>query len=287
MEIQTPAKINTQLHILRKRGDGYHELLTHIVPIALYDTITLSANKNQGIRLQLDGLDCGDEKDNLIIKAARAFEGRTGLEIHRDFHLFKRIPAGAGLGGGSGNAAGVLHALNTLHHHPLKMQELKKIAIALGSDVPFFMDPRPCEAKGRGEQLSPLPGYPSFFLLLIKPPFAISTAEAYRRCHPSPSLDRIQSHQSNTIDSIELLTSTLYNRFEKTLFVDFPELAVIKQKLLQCGAVAALVSGSGSAVFGIFSEETHLKRARQRIVRKQLGDVLCSRTLMRHRYFSL
>ncbi len=167
------------------------------------------------------------------------------------------------------------------------MRELKKIAIALGSDVPFFMDPRPCEAKGRGEQLRPLPGYPSFFLLLIKPPFAISTVEAYRRCHPSPSPDRIGSSRCNTIDSFERLTSTLYNRFEKTLFVDFPELAVIKQKLLRYGAVAALVSGSGSTVFGVFSEEAHLKRARQRISGERLGEVLCSRTLKRHRYFSL
>ncbi len=115
MEIQTPAKINTQLYILRKRGDGYHELLTHLVPIALYDTITLTANKNQGIRLQLDGLDCGDEKDNLVIKAARAFEVRTGLEVHTDFHLFKRIPAGAGLGGGSGKRSG---RIACPEHHP-------------------------------------------------------------------------------------------------------------------------------------------------------------------------
>ena len=287
MEIQTPAKINTQLYILRKREDGYHELLSHLVPIALFDAITLVGNMDGGIRLQLDGLPCGDEKDNLIIKAARAFEQQTGIEIHVDFHLFKRIPVSAGLGGGSGNAAGVLQALNTTCSHPLKTPELKKIAATLGSDVPFFIDPRPSEAKGRGEQLRPLPGYPSFFLLLIKPPFAISSAEAYRRCHPSPLPDTMLSNRRNTIETLEQLTSSLYNQFEKTLLVDFPGLAVIKQKLLQYGAVAALVSGSGSSVFGVFAEEAHQKRACRQISREGLGDVFCSRALKSHNYFSV
>ena len=143
MEIQTPAKINTQLYILRKREDGYHELLSHLVPIALFDAITLVGNMDGGIRLQLEGLPCGDEKDNLIIKAARAFEKQTGIEIHADFHLFKRIPVGAGLGGGSGNAAGVLQALNSTCSHPLKNAGIEKDRGYSGFGCSFFHRPPP------------------------------------------------------------------------------------------------------------------------------------------------
>ena len=286
MQIQTPAKINTQLYILKKRTDDFHELYSHLVPISLFDTITLTANKNRGIRIQLTGLPCGNENDNLITKAARSFEKQTGIEIHTDFHLFKRIPVGAGLGGGSGNAAGVMHALNTIWNCPLKKPELLKIAATLGSDVPFFIEPRPSEAMGRGEQLHPLPDYPSFFLLLIKPPFTIATAEAYRRCHPSPLPSAKQSQRRVAIESLKELTSLLHNQFEKTLLIDYPELSVIKEKLSHYGAVAALVSGSGSSVFGIFAEEAFQKRAYQQILKEQLGDVYCTQTLKSHHYFA-
>lgn len=281
MEIQTPAKINTQLYILKKRKDGYHDLYTHLVPISLFDRIRLNPNSGKGITLTLDGHPCGPKSENLILKAAWAFEEQTGVEIDMHFHLCKHIPAGAGLGGGSGNAAGVLQALNHYYRFPLKTSELKKIGATLGSDIPFFIDPRPCEAQGRGEQLALLLQYPSFFLVIIKPSFAISTAEAYRHCHTAPMPTSVEP-----VKTFNQLATSLHNQFETTLLSAFPELTTLKEKLLECGAVAALVSGSGSAVFGLFSHETAQRQAYQQLLNEQLGDVFCCHSIENHQYFS-
>ncbi len=281
MKIKTPAKINTQLYILKKREDGYHELYTHLVPVSLFDTIDITQNARKGIQLQLDGRPCGPENENLILKAAQAFAQQTKIEVNLTFHLCKQIPVGAGLGGGSGNAAGVLQALNHIYQAPLKNSELEKIAASLGSDIPFFINPQPSQAEGRGEQCVSLPDYPSFFLVIVKPPFSISTAEAYRHCQPA-AMPFPQSPQT-----FEQLTTSLYNQFETTLLSAFPVLATIKQALLEHGAVGALVSGSGSAVFGIFPDEISQKQAYRQLSHKQLGDIFCCHSLASHRYHSL
>ena len=282
MEIQTPAKVNTQLHILKRRNDGYHEVYTHLVAVSLFDTIRLWPNAGKGISLTVEGHPCGPENKNLILKAAHAFERHSGVAIHMNFHLSKMIPLGAGLGGGSGNAAGVLQALNHYYHFPLKTAELKQMAAILGADVPFFIDPRPSEAHGRGEELAHLPEYPSFFLVIVKPPFAISTAEAYRRCQPAPMPLPVKP-----IKTFPQLAASLYNQFEITLLAIFPELFVLKEKLMACGAVAALVSGSGSAVFGLFCEETAQRQAYQQLLEAKLGEVYCCHSLESHPYFSV
>jgi len=281
MNIKTPAKINTQLYILKKRKDGYHDLYTHLVPVALFDTINITRSTSKGIQLQSDGRSCGPHNENLILKAAQAFEHHTKIEVNVTFHLSKQIPVGAGLGGGSGNAAGVLQALNHMHQSPLKNSELEKMAASLGSDIPFFLNPQPSEVKGRGEQLMPLPQSPSFFLVIVKPPFSIATPEAYRHCQPAamPS-----PHYPQTF---EQLTTSLYNQFETTLLSAFPALSTIKQALLKHGAISALVSGSGSAVFGVFPDETSQKQAYQQLLCKQLGDLFCCHSLASHHYYSL
>ncbi len=281
MKIQTPAKINTQLHILRKREDGYHELYMHMVPVTLFDTIVITPNAGNSIQLQIDGRDCGKQKDNLIVKAAHAFGQCSGLEVSFQFQLSKRIPVGAGLGGGSGNAAGILQALNHYYQYPLNMGELMEVAAKLGSDVPFFLNPRPSQARGRGEQLTPLVQYPSCCLVVVKPSFSISTAQAYRNCQPTP-----MDFPQQKIDTIDALVGSLHNQFEQTLLPEFLDLAKIKKKLLEYGAVGALVSGSGSAVFGIFANQPSQIQASQQLEHDQLGEVFCCQTMESYQYFS-
>ncbi|MBF0279371.1 MAG: 4-(cytidine 5'-diphospho)-2-C-methyl-D-erythritol kinase [SAR324 cluster bacterium] len=281
MKIQTPAKINTQLYILKKRHDGFHDLYTHLVPVSLFDTITITPNSSEGMQLTLDGRPCGPHQENLVLKAARAFAYVTGIKINLDFQLSKKIPVGAGLGGGSGNAAGVLLALNDYYQEPLKISELLKTAASLGSDVPFFIEPRPSEATGRGEQLTPLPQFPPVFLLIVKPSFSISTAEAYRNCQPAPLPASV-----HPIKTFNQLAHSLHNQFELTLLPLFPQLSTIKKTLLNCGAVGALVSGSGSSVFGVFPDEASQRQAFLRFPKEELGDIFCCRTLECHSYCS-
>ncbi len=256
MQIQTPAKINTLLHILKKRTDGYHELYMHMVPISLFDTIRITPNQKDGIVLRTENTDCGSTDDNLVVKAAKLFATQSGIEVHLDFHLTKRIPVGAGLGGGSGNAAGVLQALNHLYHAPFTMMQLHQMASSLGSDIPFFLEPTPCEVKGRGEQLHPLSHYPSGFVVVVKPSFSISTSEAYSHCRPVP-----MTETPDPMTDLKQLSSRLFNQFEASLLPAYPVLSKIKQQLCQLGALGALVTGSGSAVFGLFSEKTIQQQA--------------------------
>ncbi|MBF0288999.1 MAG: 4-(cytidine 5'-diphospho)-2-C-methyl-D-erythritol kinase [SAR324 cluster bacterium] len=281
MKIQTPAKINTQLYILKKRKDGYHELYMHMVPVTLFDTITIAPHVGNGFQLQMDGRDCGEQNENLIVKAAHAFAQSSGLEISLNFHLFKQIPVGAGLGGGSGNAAGVLQALNHYYNCPLSIEELANIAMGLGSDIPFFLNPTPSQAMGRGEQLIPLVPYPSFFLVIVKPAFSISTAQAYQNCQPA-SMD-VANQKMTTINEV---VGSLHNQFESTLFLEFPLLAEIKEKLVEYGAVGALVSGSGSAVFGVFVNEFSQIQASRQLEHDKLGEVFCCQTIDSYQYCS-
>lgn len=280
MQIQTPAKINTQLHILKKREDGYHELFMHMVPISLFDTITITSNTTHQHQLSWEGQPCGDPQENLIIKAANAFSQHTGLANYFNFHLEKRIPVGAGLGGGSGNAGGVLQALNHFHNSPLTIAELQTLAATLGSDIPFFINPQAVKVYGRGERLEPFDYFPLCHLLVIKPPFSVSTAQAYRRCRPNPLIAPPQR-----VKSVGELAQSLANQFEVSLLPEFPMLAQIKQRLLQNGALAALVSGSGSAVFGVFDSEVAQHQALRQLQQEQWGDVFSCRTMDNYQYF--
>ena len=280
MQIQTPAKINTQLHILNKRPDGWHEIHTHLIPVSLFDHITLTPNKQQGVRFTVAGGPGGLEVNNLIVQAIRAFEKETGFQVHLDVHLLKLIPVGAGLGGGSGNAAGVLQALNGLYQFPLKALTLKKLASELGADVSFFLAPCPSEAQGRGERVTPLSEHPSFFPLIVKPPFSISTATAYRHCQPAP-----RPAAAASIETFDQLVAALHNQFEATLLAEFPMLSALKQRLLQVGAVGALVSGSGSSVFGVFPSQAQQQSAYSALAGEDLGQVFCCHSLKSHCYF--
>ena len=173
MKIQTPAKINPLLYILGKREDGFHELYMHMVPVSLYDTLTFAENIKQGLNFQIKGASFTEpDEDNLVVRAVRAFEKVSRVKVNYDILLEKKIPIGAGLGGGSGNAAGTLKALNYLFRNStqssglIPAETLHEIALELGSDIPFFLNPGPTEISGRGDKLRDLPNYPKFFVVI-------------------------------------------------------------------------------------------------------------------------
>jgi 4-diphosphocytidyl-2-C-methyl-D-erythritol kinase len=254
LQWRTPAKINTVLHILRKREDGFHEIYTHLVPVSLYDEITLSESASQAFQFTCSEAELA-HAENLAVRVVRKFEQATQLTVSLHLHLHKNIPAGAGLGGGSSNAAAVLRALNYWYDLPLNEGQLAQIAAELGSDVPFFLSPRPTEASGRGEILTPLETFPHVEILLCKPAFNSSTSEAYQNCTPR--------HQEPPAAPTchEELADQVGNQFSESLFLRHPELPRLCDLLREHGAFAAGVTGSGSAIFGLFAEVLTRNRA--------------------------
>ena len=286
MRIQTPAKINTLLYILGKREDGFHDLYMHMVPVNLYDTLTFAKNKNQGLNFKIKGASFSEpDEDNLVVRAVRAFEQVSRIKVNYDIFLEKKIPYGAGLGGGSGNAAGTLQALNYIFRNSTESEglihpeSLYEIALKLGSDVPFFLKPGPAEIRGRGEKIRDLPDYPKFNILIIKPSFAISTFEAYQNCIPKMEIN------FPSIRSFDDLSSQMFNQFESSLLVQYPLLSKLKKLLLDNGAFGALVTGSGSAVFGVYNKKTKQKQAYKDITCLQIGEVISCEMLPNHHYF--
>ncbi len=258
ISLTSPAKINLGLWVGRKRADGYHEIITTIVPLELHDIINIRKEK-RGIRVKTSGIRLDlSVKHNLAYRAAELFFQETKIQSGCFITIKKNIPVGAGLGGGSSNAATVLSGLNRIFGSPLKYNELKKLAIKLGSDVPFFLLGVPCVARGRGERLRPV-NLPRLDLLLHYPGFAISTVWAYSQ------LDRQREKLTSPPISPKILcyklrrkelaglAKQLYNSFEEIVFQKYPALAEVKNLLLANGAIAASLSGSGSTVYGLLN----------------------------------
>ena len=286
MKILTPAKINPLLYILSKREDGFHELYMHMLPVSLFDTLSFSKNNKKGLNFRMNGATfSASPEDNLVVRAVRLFEKAAGVTADLDIILEKHIPSGAGLGGGSGNAAGTLQALNHIFRPPstptglLPLETLFDLALELGSDVPFFLEPAPCEIRGRGEKLNPLIDYPEFLLVIIKPDLSISTPAAYNNCIPEERTGFPQ------VKSFADLKSHLNNQFETSLLSQYPLLSELKSLLLQNGAFGALVSGSGSAVFGIFNKKELQKHAFKNLSCLYPGEIFSCETLTTHRYY--
>jgi len=270
---KTPAKINLGLFILGKRPDGYHDLQTLFQMVSLYDTVELESRAS-GIELVCSHPECPTDESNLMVRAARllqeAFPDRTDLGVRMT--LDKRIPMGAGLAGGSGNAAGVLRGLNRLWDLQLSLPELSKFAARLGSDIPFFLCAPAALGEGRGEILTPLQPPKKFKVILIFPRVFMATAEVYKGLN----LDLTKNEKNINIlreffsqSNIAGLGAHLHNDLEPFVIQRLPVIRVIEQKLKDLNADGVLLSGSGSAVFGIFEDP---QQAEQAFVQCQCGD---------------
>lgn len=250
------AKINIGLNILRKRSDGYHELETIFYPIGLKDGLEFIENKQNKINFTSSGipLNIGPE-ENIVVKAYRLLAADHSLP-GLDIHLHKVIPSGAGLGGGSSDAAFLLKGLNEHFELGLTVDQLKGYALKLGADCSFFVENQPAFATGIGEKLQPIDfSLKGYFLILVKPQFGVGTKEAYGGIKPSiPLFPLFYAIQLPS----EKWKECIVNDFESSVFPIFPEIADIKSKLLDMGAVYAAMSGSGSSVFGLFKSESGL-----------------------------
>jgi 4-diphosphocytidyl-2-C-methyl-D-erythritol kinase len=244
------AKINLGLHITSKRKDGYHDIETCMVPIPLYDALEMIVDKKTVF--EVSGLAIpGDEKDNLILKALKLLRKDFNDLPNVHIHLLKNIPMGAGLGGGSADAAFALTLMNKLFELHLEDWFLEDYAAQLGSDCPFFIQNTPKIATGRGEMLEPVEvDLKGDHILLVKPPIHIGTKEAYEGVNPQKPNESLKE----ILVDKTLWKAHLVNDFEASIFPMYPELAGIKNQLYEMGAYYAAMSGSGSTVFGLFKE---------------------------------
>ena len=247
MTIFAPAKLNLSLRILGKREDGFHELETLITPLkGLCDRLQITPSHS--FSLETFGAEVGPAEDNLVTKALRLFEKRTGLACPYEIKLEKRIPAGAGLGGGSSDAAALLRSLNEIEGTGIGGHELEEMAALLGSDVPFFLRDSACWCRGRGEVLEET-SLPRQKVLLLKPGFRVNTVDTYHRWAGSKNLPGV-SYEVQRLDDLCMI-----NDLERPAFARFPFLAELKMWLLDhSGVRAAMMSGSGATVFAILEE---------------------------------
>lgn len=257
-EQTAPAKINLGLHVLSKRDDGFHDIETVFLQIPWADRIAVEEANRLSLTCSTDALPT--DQSNLCLQAAHRLAQAYGVEQGAKLHLEKHLPFGAGLGGGSSDAATTLRLLNELWCLNAPDEHLHQLATELGSDVPFFLGPPAAYATGRGEQLSPLrdpqSGAPyrfPFVLVLVVPPVHVSTAEAYGRVRPQasgrPDLSAIVAS-----NDLARWRTGLVNDFEMPVFKAHPEVYEAKLLLLEAGAGYASLSGSGAAVYGVFDE---------------------------------
>jgi 4-diphosphocytidyl-2-C-methyl-D-erythritol kinase len=254
-----PAKLNLGLHVLRKRPDGYHDLETVFLRIAWCDVLT--ARPAEQITLTCSDATLTTDETNLVMKAARRLAEACGVEHGAALHLDKRLPHGAGLGGGSSDAAATLRLLADLWRLDVSGATLQQLALALGSDVPFFLGAATAHATGRGEVLTPWPGYRMpYSLVVVVPPVQVSTAAAFARIRPDDA-QRPDLRALVRSNDLARWRAELVNDFERPIFEAYPAIRTAKEVLLEAGAGYASMSGSGSAVFGVFEKDGQAARA--------------------------
>ena len=259
-----PAKLNLTLEVGEKRSDGYHEVQSVMSCAALYDEVTLESGTGSGISMTCDcpGLPLDDT--NLCLRAAELFFQKTGIPcngLHID--LTKRIPMQSGLGGGSADAAAVLRGLRKLYRPEMMIKDLERMAAELGSDVPFCVRSVTAMVRGRGEQLLKLPKLPLCWFVICKPEISFSTAEMYAKLDekkPVCSIDTLGLIKALEYQDMQEISDRLGNCFEGVL-EERSEIFAIKKRLLALGARNACMSGSGSAVYGLFTREDEAKAA--------------------------
>jgi 4-diphosphocytidyl-2-C-methyl-D-erythritol kinase len=266
MTLRAYAKINLGLQILAKRPDGYHEIETVFHQVNLFDEIELIPNQ-EGIRLTCDNRDVPTDESNLCVKAAMLMQEITGVQEGVDIVLRKRIPLGAGLGGSSTNAAAVLRGLRKLWGLDISSGELRSLAASLGSDVPFFIEGGTAYATGRGEVLETIELEVPYWILLVTPPVHVSTAWAYGNIRLNPNLRRenLKALVCEHLQEPRVLVNKLRNDFEPLIFRKHPEVMRAKEILVRGGAEFALMSGSGSSVFGFFRNASDVQELAEAI----------------------
>ena len=264
MQVKSLAKINWSLRVTGKRADGYHDLETLFQTISLHDTIGISGSEKMVIVCDDHNVPC--DETNLAMRAARAIDSPPVY-----IALQKRIPAGGGLGGGSSNAAAMLVALDEMFAMHTPKERLQELALALGSDVPFFLIGGTAYATGRGEQLTPLPSAAPIPLLLIFPDVRVSTADAFSRIRNYSKPIGLDRYREMLRDDLLAHEETLINDFEEPIFAQHRSLRELRERLKRAGAAWARMTGSGSTMVGAFRTQSQRDKARD-----SFRDVRCA-----------
>lgn len=273
-----PAKINLCLHVLGRCSNGYHDLCMLMQKVGLYDEVWVGLRSEFGVRVECDGVLLEKGEKNIALHAAEALlshaANTSGTAPGVDIRIVKHIPVAAGLGGGSSDAATVLMALNKLLDFNVNHKELARLALKIGADVPFFLGPSPAWAEGIGEVLTPLQQkLPECHYALVNPGVALSTAQVYRKVRRYTRCP----DRGKRIGDVGELVSLLHNDLELPALQLAPEIDRIKKHLLENGASGALMSGSGSTVFGVFESHADAKRIAQ-CLRQAFGWWTCAVT---------
>ncbi len=252
------AKINLGLNVVEKRPDGFHNLETVFYPVPLCDGLEITESAgSQACQLSTSGLavDTVSDSDNIVLKAFQLLAAEFTLPPTA-FHLHKKIPFGAGLGGGSADGAFAIRLINDFYKLNLSRKEMEEYAARLGSDCPFFIRNKPVYAEGRGEKMYSLDlDLSDYYLMLVKPDFSINTKHAFQGITPRKSETALTDICQQSVTKWK---ENMKNDFEKSIFPLYPELKKIKDQLYNVGALYAAMSGSGSTLFGIFNQQPEI-----------------------------
>jgi 4-diphosphocytidyl-2-C-methyl-D-erythritol kinase len=298
VEVETPAKVNLFLEVLSRRADGFHELETLMTPISLYDRVSFAANSTGSLSFACrwtHGVEAcrtshrargggaweaiPADEDNLAWRSLCVLREAAGVRAGAELRLIKRIPAAAGLGGASSDAAAVLVAANAAWRLDWSRERLAEIAAELGSDVPFFLDGRPCLCRGRGERIERLVGLPPLHLVVVRPPAGLATAAVYRACVPAdqPRQAAAMVAAARRGDAVQV-GRLLFNRLQETAERLSPWIGRLRHALAHLGCLGHQMSGSGTSYVGICRHATHARTVAARLRAAGLGAVFAVTT---------
>lgn len=289
MKIRAPAKINLGLRVVGKRADGYHILDTIMVAITLFDELEIKKrkpDKSKGKQVAQLRVTCDHPlvprgEKNLAYQAASLLLHEAGVTAPLDIHIRKRIPVGAGLGGGSTDAAAALVGITRLLKLHFSPRRLEKLATCLGADVPFFIRARPVRARGIGDRLTPLKRVPPWWLVILYPGFPVSTAWVYGNLRLNLTKSRANTKLSTLLTSAPKFADLLVNDLEVVTVKRYRRIKRLKDSLIELGAARALMTGSGSAVFGIFGSREKAKMAYRKLRKTNDIQVLLAQVIGR------
>lgn len=264
VKIKAMAKVNLGLDVLRRRENGYHDVKMVMQTVDLYDVLTVNKEEDEGIHITSNIGELPLNEDNLIYKAASLLFDKAGKEYGVSIHLDKNIPIAAGMAGGSTDAASTLLALNELFAFDYTKEELARIGVKIGADVPYCIYGGTYLSEGIGEVLTKLPDAPDCYIVIAKPPIGVSTKYVYENLHietvsEHPDMDGMVEAIRN--GNLKGVTDKMGNVLETVTVKKYPEIATMKKCLLENGAENALMSGSGPTVFGIFTEKETADKA--------------------------
>ncbi len=277
--LKCPAKINLSLDILGKRPDGYHELQTVMQSVSLYDEIKIEKTQGKRISLSCNFSYVPVDERNVAYKAADRFFEATGINQPIHITIKKIIPVGAGLAGGSTNAAGVLTGLNKMFGNPLSDEKIFEIGKSVGADVPFCIKGGTCFCEGLGEILTPLKPMPNCFFVIVKPKESVSTPKVYSLISKNPIVNRPYTDKLlKTIEdeNLESLCKYTFNVMEDTAISICPSIANVKSLLLKYSPMSVMMSGSGSSVFAIFNNQKDAQTCKNDIKKYYSSAFICS-----------